>query len=165
MCGPACPSRSLRVRVCTSTYLRICSVSVYDFVWVCRSRRATSPHRDTGLKVCGLACDVHCPALKVPSQSVITSKETGQQRGELTPPPCPPYTFLLLSSPLASLLFYCPLYLSTVLSFVSSVLFFLAEPHFFWICQVVFLSCVYIQLSEKWVKPPVVHCSTWERFV
>lgn len=70
------------------------------YVFVCMPRHATSPHRDTDLKVCGLACDIHCPALKVPSQPVITSKETGQQRGELTPPSVHPTLFfssLLLS--------------------------------------------------------------------
>lgn len=104
MCVPACPRSRLHVRVCMPTYLCVCPVSVYVFVWVCMSRHATSPHRDTGLKVCGLACDVHCPALKIPSQSVITSKETGQQRGELTPPSVYPTLFfstLCVSSPFA----------------------------------------------------------------
>lgn len=72
------------------------------YVFVCMSRHATSPHCDTDLKVCGVACDVHCPVLKVPSQQVITSKETGQQRGELTPPSVHPTLFF--SSRLLSLL-------------------------------------------------------------
>lgn len=104
--SPTCPRLHTCVCVC---------------LWVCESRHATSPHRDTGLKVCGLACDVHCPALKVPSQSVITSKETGQQRGELTPPSVHPTLFS--SSRILSLLLYCPYY-SLLLSSLSSQLFF-----------------------------------------